>query len=164
MAASIKVIGGSELRAALGNMLLGLRTAEANAAFRKGAGVIRDEARQQAPKKSGRLARAIISFASLKSGGRKGTPAGWARVNIFSGRVVARHGHLVEFGTKERRPKTKKRLAFMGLAGPVFARKVAGVKPNPYFARAIASKGQRALDVTVEGVRAVLLRAAGVAA
>ena len=29
-------------------MLLGLRTAEANAAFRKGAGVIRDEARQQA--------------------------------------------------------------------------------------------------------------------
>ena len=145
-------------------MLLGLRTAEANAAFRKGAGVIRDEARQQAPKKSGRLARAIISFASLKSGGRNGTPAGWARVNIFSGRVAARHGHLVEFGTKERRPKTKRRLAFMGLAGPVFARKVAGMKPNPYFSRAIAAKGQRALDVTVEGVRAVLLRAAGVAA
>lgn len=161
MAASIQTIGGADLQRRLGNILLGLRTAEANAGFRKGAGVIRDEARQQAPKKSGKLAAAIISFASKKSGGRNGEPAGWARVNLFKGRVTARHGFWVEFGTKERRSKRAgKRLKFVGDAGLIFPRKVGAMRPNPFFERAVTVAGGRALDTTVQALVDVFNKAA----
>jgi HK97 gp10 family phage protein len=129
---------------------------------------IRDEARHQAPVgnhlafsrlkrnsaggitggvtwEPGRLRRSIVSYKGKRS---IGTPAAFARVNVFKGNVRAPHGHLVEFGTKVRRPRNAKWMTFLSPSGSrwIRAKQVKAMPANPFFERAVKLRGPSALD------------------
>lgn len=161
---SIVVIGKEKLLAVLQGLATDLQSDEVRAGFRKSAALIRDKARAEAPGYSGLLRRAIISFASKKRG-KKAEPAAWTRVNVLSGRVKAPHAHLVEFGTKARTPKKKRFMKFTGALGfgigvgyTVFAKRVARVRPNPFFKRAVDRSDGEALNVAIEAIKAKILK------
>lgn len=135
-------------------------TTETRRAFRAGAGVMRDAARAEAPrgtkrggsKNPGLLKRAIISFLGRRR--RKGEEiSSFARVNIRKGRVRAPHGHLIEFGTGQRRPKNAKFMAFSFNGGLVRARTAQGVTANSYFQRAVSRSGGKVLDAVTASLR-----------
>lgn len=169
----IKIVGDVELRAKLAGLVEKLNDSETRQAFRAGAGIIRDDARRRAPlgkklaysvlgskrtfeREKGVLRRSIVAFAP------RGTkePAAFARVNIFRGTTRALHGHLVEFGTRPRVPRTASVLFFRNAAGTGFvaAKRVAGVRPNPFFAPAVEAKGQQALDAVAAKTAAIIQR------
>ena len=131
-----------------------MSTTEVKQIFRKAAGKIRDRARANAPKKSGLLKRSIVSFAS-KRRGKRAEPAAWARVNVLKGRTQAQHGHLVEFGTKERRPKPGHRfLKFYDKRSrkTIFTKRVAAMPAQPFFGPAVRQVGPSALEQAVREV------------
>lgn len=156
---TLEIIGEKPFREQLAAITKRLTGDEMGKVYLAAAGEVRDEARQQAPmstgdvfgkslgisqvKKPGTLKRSIVAFKSRAGN----TPAAWARVNIFKGAVRAPHAHLVEFGTKAHGPKNGRFMAFIGRGGHlVFAKRVKGAKANPFFARALSSVGQRAID------------------
>ncbi len=156
---SIVVIGKEQLLAALAAMADDLQSPDVRAGFARAAALIRDRARANAPKRGGWLRRAIVSFAGRRKG-RRVEPAAYARVNILSGRSKAPHGHFVEFGTVARRPKKKRFMKFSGALGigigvgfDVFAKKVARMRPKPFFQKAVQTNDERALTVAVEAIR-----------
>lgn len=160
----IIVIGKEQLAAALQGLAGDLQSADVRTGFQRAAALIRDKARGEAPSYKGTLRRAIVSFASKKRG-KRAEPAAWARVNVLSGRIKAPHGHLVEFGTKARRPKKKRYMKFEGALGfgigvnyTVFAKRVAAVRPNPYFERAVERSDSAALNVAVEAIKKKILK------
>lgn len=160
----IVVLGKEKLLTALQGLATDLQSDEVRAGFRKSAALIRDKARAEAPSYGGTLRRAIVSFAS-KRRGKRAEPAAWTRVNVLSGRVKAPHAHLVEFGTKARTPKKRRFMKFQGALGfgigvnyTVFAKRVARVRPNPYFKRAVERSDSAALNVAVEAIKAKLLK------
>ena len=131
---------------------------EARRIFRIAAGKIRDAVRSNAPRRDGRLRRAIISFASRRRG-RRADAAAYARVNVISGRITAPHGHLVAFGTKDRRPKRGKFLVFYAKRyGWVKKRMVRGMKPNPYFRRGVETAGPSALNQALADIAALIVK------
>lgn len=151
---SIQVLGVKALSQEFERLKRIATTTETRRAFRAGSGAIRDEARRQAPrgrakdgaKQPGLLRRAIVSFLGRRA--RKGEDVvSFARVNIRKGRIRAPHGHLVEFGTGERRPKTAKFMVFRYGGKVVRAKKVRGVAANAYFSRAVSVAGGRALQI-----------------
>lgn len=157
---SIQVLGVKALGRDFERLAKVATTTETRRAFRAGAGVIRDEARRQAPrgrskdgaKQPGQLRRSIVSFLGRRT--RKGEDVvSFARVNVLKGRVKAPHGHLVEFGTAERRPKTAKFMIFRYGGKVIRARKVRGMRANPYFARAVSGAGDRALQMVTESLK-----------
>lgn len=171
---SIRTIGGPELQSRL-ELLKTFRDRNATrAAFRAGAAVVREGVRSEAPQRRrlleprragfGSLKQAVISFGS-KRRGQKTEPAAFTRVNILKGRVRAPQGHLVEFGMKARRPKSKRFMSFIGEVGRglgrrgqslfarVFTKRTAAIRPNPFFERGTNKSSAEALSVTVAGVR-----------
>jgi HK97 gp10 family phage protein len=157
----VSLIGADELRRKLGNLTEQLTKSEARQVFRAAGQPIRDQARRNAPagkniaysvlgsrrtfeRRKGNLRRSIIVWAPRKSK----EPAAYVSVQIFRGKNFAPHGHMIEFGTKERKPETAKFLVFANKSNTalVFKRRVAGVKPRPYFAPAVAAKGEAALE------------------
>lgn len=131
---------------------------EARRIFRIAAGKLRDSARRSAPRASGTLRRSIISFASRRRG-KRADAAAFARVNVLSGRIKAPHGHLVEFGTKDRRPKRGKFLTFYTRRGGwVRAKVVRGMKPNPYFRRGVDVAGPAALNEALKEIGDLIVR------
>lgn len=160
----IVVIGKDQLKAALQGLAGDLQSADVRTGFQRAAALIRDKARGEAPSYKGTLRRAIVSFASRRRG-KRAEPAAWARVNVLSGRVKAPHGHLVEFGTKPRRPKKRRYMKFEGALGfgigvtyTVFTKRVAAIRPNPYFKRAVERSDSAALNVAIEAIRKKILK------
>ena len=113
--------------------------------------VLRDAARAAAPVGPTRsLRKSIQANPAPRRGNRE--PAAFTLVNLFKDRgVKAPHGHLVSFGTKERTPKRKAFMKFEAYSGggdgPVFARRVGRMKPNPFFQRAVEGAAGRALTL-----------------
>lgn len=131
---------------------------DARRIFRTAAGKLRDAVRSSAPRKDGTLRRAVISFASRRRG-KRADAAAYARVNVISGRITAPHGHLVAFGTKDRRPKRGKFLVFYSKRhGWVRKRVVRGMKPNPYFRRGVDSAGPSALNQALNDIAALIVK------
>lgn len=150
----MRIVGLDALERDFRRLTEAMSTPEVKQVFRKAASKIRDRARANAPKKSGLLKRSIISFASKKRG-KRAEPAAWARVNVLKGRVQAPHGHLVEFGTKERRPKPGRRfLKFYDkrTRRTIFTRRVAAMPAKPFFAPAVRQSGPSALQQAVREV------------
>ncbi len=157
---SIQVLGVKALGQDFERLKRVATTSETRRAFRAGAGVVRDEARRQAPrgrtkdgsKRPGQLRRSIVSFLGRRR--RNGEDVvSFARVNVLKGRVRAPHGHLVEFGTGERRPKTARFMTFRYGGKIIRARKVRGVQANAFFSRAVGVAGDRALQMVTGSLK-----------
>ncbi len=134
-------------------------TTETRRAFRAGSGVMRDAIRSEQPrgtkrggsKSPGLLKRATVNFLGRRR--RKGEDiSAFVRVNVLKGRVRAPHGHLVEFGTSERRAKGK--FMTFRINGQVVRRRtVRGVPANPAFKRGVTRSGGRVLDAVTASLR-----------
>lgn len=157
---AIQVLGVKALGRDFERLAKVATTTETRRAFRAGAGVIRDEARKQAPrgrskdgaKQPGQLRRAIVSFLGRRV--RKGEDViSFARVNVLAGRIKAPHGHLVEFGTSERKPKRGRFMTFRAGGKVIRAKRVRGMRANPFFARALGVAGGRALQMVAESLK-----------
>jgi len=157
---AIQVLGVKTLGADFARLKQVATTAQTRRAFREGAGAIRDEARRRAPrgrtrdgsKRPGLLRRSIVSFLGRRV--RRGEDVvSFARVNILKGNVRAPHGHLVAFGTSERRPKKSRFMTFLYRGKVVRAKKVRGVTANPFFARAVSVAGHRALLMVASSLK-----------
>jgi hypothetical protein len=167
---AVEVSGVGDLLRELQRIAAGQKTEDAQRIYTAAAGQIAREARRQAPigdhpaftrrkadgsrgaaANPGALRRAIQSRGSSKRARDLfGAPAAYVSVNVRRGKNRAPHAHLVEFGSRNRAPKSGQLLAFLGSAGQqVFARRVADVAPNPFFARAVKAAGPRALAAAV---------------
>lgn len=173
--AGVEVIGAPEFKAKLSLIAVRLTGDEAGRVFLVAARVVRDEAKQEAPRSQypafsrlgrrggslhagstsqpGTLKKSIVAFRSRS----KTDPAAWSRVNVFKGSVKARHGHLVHSGTKARIPKSSKRMIFLGQGGRFIAvKRVAPMPANPFFQRAIGNVGDRALDQATQAMQRLI--------
>lgn len=125
--------------------------------------ILRDAAKNAAPVGPTRnLRKSIQANPAPRRGGRE--PAAFTLVNLFKDRgVKAPHGHLVSFGTKERTPKKKRFMKFEryagGGSGPIFAKRVGRVKPNPFFQRAVESAASRALATATAEIERLIAKA-----
>lgn len=156
----IRVLGAASLDRDFERLKGIATTTETRRAFRAGSAVMRDAVRQEQPrgttrrgsKHPGLLKRATINFLGRRR--RKGEEiTAFARVNVRKGRVKAPHGHLVAFGTSERRPKSAKFMTFRLNGAVVRAKKVRGVTANPYFERGVSRRGGRVLDAVTASLR-----------
>lgn len=164
----IEIQGVRELSARLLAMTEGLDAPEAYRVFLVAARKIRDRAKSNVPVgKTRNLRKAIVAKQARK---RKDLgPAAYSLVNLFKGATKAPHGHLVEFGTKLRRPKRGKFLAFkdernFGLKGwksgdMVFVRQVRPMRPNPFFRTAIETAGPAALQAAAAETQRLIEKA-----
>lgn len=157
---AISVLGTKALQADFRRLAGMVTSAQARKLFREGAAIVRDQVRAEAPRGSasdgatspGQLRRAIISFAGRRT--RRGEEqSAFARVNIFKGRVRAPHGHLVEFGTADRIPRQSRFMTFKSRGQWRRAKRVRGVRPNPYFERGVSIAGPRALNHAAAGLK-----------
>lgn len=158
----LQIIGLDKLLSDFQRVTAALTVPEARQAFLTAARIIRDEARRNAPRGKnskkwygrqmygetpGLLRRSIVSRV-----GKRNTAAAFTSVEVRRGMVNAPHGHLVEWGTKPRRPRSAKVLGFygpkskVGSSGFMFTRRVRAMPANPFFARAVASKSGAALQ------------------
>lgn len=161
---AIEVRGVKELSARLLAMTESLDRPEAFRVMLLAARKVRDAAKTRAPRRENKLRKAITALPAPKRSGLG--PAAFARVNLFKGATVAPHGHLVEFGTKTRRPKRGKFLVFrderdFGLKGwktgdLVFVRLVRPMKAQPFFRPAVESAGPAALQAATNEVQKIL--------
>lgn len=157
---AITVIGTKAFHADLARLAGMVTSSEARRLFRAGAAIIRDQARTEAPRgkasegstSPGLLRRAIISF-----GGRRSRlvekQTAFARVNVLKGRVKAPHGHLVEFGTSDRVPRRSTYMTLKVRRKWRRAKRVRGVRPNPFFERSVTIAGPRALEAVTRGMK-----------
>lgn len=156
----IRVLGTSALKEDFRQLAGMVKSAEARKLFRQSAAILRDQIRAEAPRGSasdgatspGQLRRAIISFAGRRT--RRGEEqSAFARVNILKGRIRAPHGHLVAFGTADRIPRQSRFMVFKSRGQWRRAKKVRGVRPNPYFERGVSIAGPRALNHATSGLK-----------
>ena len=171
-----QLIGADELRQKLSGLVEKLTDSETRAVFKAAAGAIRDRARVIAPRgkninytvlpfgnrqfgktfsrKKNNLRKAIIAFAARNTK----EPTAFARVNVYKGLYAAPHAHLVEFGTRARTAKNGKMLMFANEAGTgwIFAKRVAAMRPQPFFAPAVAQTGQQSLERAADKTAKIL--------
>lgn len=97
----------------------------------------------------GRLKKSIVGFrAKKKTGAMIKAAITWAS---YSGPNKAPHAHLVEGGTKERKPKKGRYMSFIASNGQrVFARRVKGVQATHFFERTFERSGDSILREAVE--------------
>jgi hypothetical protein len=135
---------------------------------------VRDEARRNAPVgkhtftrlkdrvgwKAGNLRSSIVAKGVSQTARIAQGPAAFSVVQMYRGRPVARHAHLVEFGTRERLPKQKSTMVFLDSSGSrwVRAKRTKGVAPNPFFRRAVESKGIPGLDQAASEMEKLLTK------
>lgn len=157
---AITVIGTKALHADLARLAGMVTSPQARRLFRAGAAIIRDQARAEAPRgkasdgstSPGLLRRSIISFAGRRS--RRGEEqAAFSRVNVLKGRIKAPHGHLVEFGTSDRVPRRARFMTLKVRGKWRRAKRVRGVRPDPFFARSVTIAGPRALEAVTLGMK-----------
>lgn len=145
----IKLIGIAETQAALRAVSQSLRAQDMRKVYLAAARIIRDQAKENAPKRTGLLRRSITTFASKTKFKERQAAITWAQ--IFRGTVRAPHAHLVEFGTQGRRQRKDGRLMhFRAQNGWVSARSVAPMPANHFFGRAVNSHGIRALEFALK--------------
>lgn len=173
MRQTVLIDGLADLRQTLLELDKVLLRPESAVVVRAAARKIRDGARRRAPKgksegysriwrkefgmadrkwekfthqrKPGSLKRGIIGGARV---GKSGTQqiVSYVKVNYKTkDGPIAPHGHLVEFGTAERRPKKRKYMSFVAGSNVVFARRADPVPARPYFRVAVQSDGPTAL-------------------
>jgi HK97 gp10 family phage protein len=155
----IQVIGVQELQREF-SRIAGIVPAVARPALRDAAKLIRDAARKEAPRgrkrdgslSPGLLQRSIVSFLVKR---KTQSQVAYVRVNVLSGRSKAPHGHLIEFGTSVR-TWGGKLMRFRFKSKWKSARQIAGVKANAYFARAVRTTGNQALELVLSRVNSVL--------
>ncbi|MEN7549316.1 HK97-gp10 family putative phage morphogenesis protein [Rapidithrix thailandica] len=112
--------------------------------MRKAAKPLVRSAKSKAPKgDTGNLRKSIGTFVSKSSERKKNLKAGiWAGPRT-RGSHKGFHAHLIEFGTKKRKPTKGEYLVFEVDGVLVFAKEVAPVKPQPFMQPAYQeSKGQ----------------------
>ena len=170
---SVVVVGAIPLSLKLKALVESLNDSETRQVFRASANIIRNEAQKRTPvgknlgyslrgsnrefvRVKGALRKSIVAWASK----RGGSPAAYARVNIFNGAYASPHAHLVEFGTAARTAKKGKFLVFANKAGTglVFARRVAAMAARPFFRPAVEAAGPRALEAAASKTSKVLQR------
>lgn len=152
----ITVVGANQTIRDLARMAALLDRASARAVFREAAAMVRDEARNQAPRGSGTLKRSIISFLGKRKGGRSRELSSYARVNVLSGRVKAPHGLLVERGRGAVLPKNKKVLAMRIGRRVIFTRRAGPTVPNNYWERAVARTERRVVEFVLGGLSRIV--------
>jgi HK97 gp10 family phage protein len=169
---TIAVSGLSELDKKLEALPGKIQRRALRKALLAGADIIRDEARATVRRKSGKLAAAIESSASLSiasaddreflnAAGVSASDAAIAIVSVRGG--PARRAHLTEFGAAphEERPKKKKVLADPA-TGEIFGRVVKhpGSKAYPFMRPAFDTHAEDALNAIVEVLRDEVEKAA----
>ncbi len=165
---AIQIQGVRELSARLLAMVEGLERPDAYRVFLVAARKVRDRAKANVPRgKTGNLRKAIIAKQARKRPGLG--PAAYSWVNLFRGATRAPHGHLVEFGTKARRPKRGKFLKIednrnFGLKGwktgdLIFVRMTRPMPANPFFRRAVEAAGPAALEAATRETQRLIEKA-----
>jgi HK97 gp10 family phage protein len=168
-----ELIGVKELSRKLAGLVEKLSDSETKQVFRAAGAPIRDEARRRAPagrnvavsmlgskrsfvRAKGNLRRSIITWVPRKAK----EPTAIVSVQVFKGQNYAPHAHLIEFGTKARRPKESKVLVFPDSSGRklIFTKRAAAVRPQPFFQPAVAAKSQASLDAAADKTAALLQR------
>ncbi len=138
---NVEVRGLKELEKALSEFTPQMEKKALRKAIGAAAKVFRNEARNNAPRKTGKLRRSIRSEVKKSS------------MFTYEGRVGPakgmRYGHLVEFGTKPHEIVTKQKRMLANIkTGIVFGRKVRhpGMAGKPFLTPAFDGGHMRALD------------------
>lgn len=144
MTVRVEVRGVSEVREALDKLDDGPAARKAlQASADAGAKALKPYVQREAPRgATGRLRRSVSARRA-----KRDRPAA-----VVSPRPkVAFYRHFVIGGTKAHGPRRAKALVFQGNAGLVRAKRVQGVKANPFVARGYAA-GQSAADAAIDRV------------
>lgn len=142
MSVRVDVRGIPEVQSALGKLDDGPQARKAlQKAASAGAKALKPYVQREAPRgKTGRLKRSISARMA-----KRDRPAA-----VVSPRPkVAFYRHFVINGTKDHGPRKAKALVFEGTAGTVHAKRVRGVKPNPFVARGYAA-GESAAEAAID--------------
>lgn len=109
-------------------------------AVRKGANSIRQDARQNVPVDTGYMKKKI----QVKQA-RKSSQAGQFVMIV---NVNSPAHHLIELGTKDRKPTKSKVLVFENKNGEtIYVNEVKGIKPNPFLGRAYESNKNEVFQI-----------------
>jgi len=157
----VQLIGSSLAVRDLAQRAAVLDRAGARKVFREAAAMVRDAARRQAPRSRdsehpGQLRKAITSFLSKRKGGRTRRLEAFASVNVRKGRVVAKHGLIIEAGRKSVSKVKAKALKFSIKGKAVFSATSRAVPANPFFQRAVDATQSRASAHVVSGLSRII--------
>ena len=152
----IKLQNEAAIRAALGAVADALTAPELRKVYLAAGRLIRDQARRNAPRRTGLLRRSIDTFASKTRDKERQAAITWVR--LFKGSVRAPHAHLVEFGTARPRSSRGKFMRFKDQFGGWVSRKVVARMPGSFFfRRAIDSHGIPALQFALNNTDRIIL-------
>lgn len=155
LAELLHVKGGNELSRALKGLPIKLEKKIMRAAMRQGANVIKDEAKLNAPIKSGKLRRSIRVSTNAKRGR--------VEAKVRAGNKKVFYTHFVEYGTAMHgiAAKDGRRLKFRNAFGQVVgATRVihGGATAKPFMRPALDRKAGDAVNVTAKEIRQRLKR------
>jgi HK97 gp10 family phage protein len=147
---TVKITGLAELHKALQELPAKIERNVLRGGLRAGANVIREEARNRAPVKSGALRDSIRVSVRAKRGEVTAT--------IKAGGKKAWYAHLVEYGTARHfiKPKNRQSLFFAGLMKEVVDHP--GAQRKPFMRPALDTKTQAAVEAAAAYMRARLPR------
>lgn len=143
-----KINGLAELMAALDQLPQKLARNVLRGAFRAGAKVMAADAQASVPVRSGLLRDSIRVTTRVKGGRVTGTVRAGSKGG--KARKVARHAHLVEFGTA---PHVIQAQPGRALAVGVSKVQHPGARPTPFMRPALDNKGTAAARAAAEYVR-----------
>jgi HK97 gp10 family phage protein len=150
MATSDQTIGGGrELDDALRTLTSKIQKNIMRSALRAGANVFKEAAKANAPVKSGKLRKSLAVTTSSKGG--------MVTAKLKARGKVARHAHLVEFGTKPHKIAPKGQKGALKISGNIVgAVNHPGSKPKPFMRPAFDGKSSGAIQATAAQIRARL--------
>ena len=143
MRLSIDISGARELDNMLKQLPVNIAKRAAGNALRAGGRVIRDEARRQAPRESGKLAKAI----KVVTG--RSTRADRRRVLVIvTNKDAGVNPHWIEYGTVAQRVAKSGGFLYFVVDGKLIRKRVvAGIKAKPFMRPAADSKVSQAVAV-----------------
>ena len=145
----VTVQGGAELNRLLSELPVRVQKNVLRQAVRAGANVIRDDARARAPRKKGRLVRAIGTWMrQIRSDGAVTAAIGVRRDAFYA--------RFIEFGRAAFQLVVKrKKVLSAGPQGPIFGRKVSmpSMAPRPFLRPALDAKAQGAVETMASTMR-----------
>jgi HK97 gp10 family phage protein len=154
----VQVVGGRELRGKLRQLPEDLGDA-LGAAVLSGANVIRNEAKRQAPYRTGTLKRSInseiVESSPYRATAKIGTKLEYAAAIEFGSGLYGRKKAPIII-----RPKNKRALFWKGAKHPVKRVVHPGVKPHPYLVPAFEAKKGAAVKEIGAALRAILRKRA----
>jgi len=157
MSDQIALEGMKELNIKFERIVKTLKKKDADKKMLRAAEVIRDDAKNRAPARTGKLKQAIV--ASLvnpvkkyrKYGGAHGEPEAYAGIDY----AIAPHAHLVEYGVFKPR-SAKGKVLFDGRTGQFFGKEVANMPAKPFFRPAIDSNKDLVVQVIAKGLKELI--------